>query len=461
MANDSSSSDQLSTSPERAAASQDALEVDSRDAHESSFGAAQTVPNQQLTPAERKAKKELKQKLKFEMRRRKYQMRHDQAVTRNDPTVAAQALQDLERLIQRERERAMAASTGNLDNTQQSQESTAVLIQDNALFRPQNHPREVEARAIVESVYHALQRVFKKLDAVEKEQTDDEEQKVVQTLQARALLKNMTRGTQDLDMFNDPSALRGYTRQKFTERAFLVVSSLCQLEQRAKEILLDTQETTQQDSALLQLHKHQLAIWRPLQTVTKVTSIGCGPACDGVGMAAWSSSSSSLGDTHSESKKLESLVFLDWAMPQWEAIVRPVVDIMIPSLVETASMGSCDVTTSELTEDNAQAIQQCAEADLVMTSYLLSETRDKWQGFYDGIVARCEESHDPGTLFYLSDPTAWQLHMWLDRYKDRLHAWCWLDSSIDRPEMQVLEGRVGPAVVLALTKNFSMSDNHS
>ena len=459
MANDSSSSDQLSTSPERAAASQDALEVDSRDAHESSFGAAQTVPNQQLTPAERKAKKELKQKLKFEMRRRKYQMRHDQAVTRKDPAVAAQALQDLERLIQREREREMAASTSNPDSIQQSQASTAVLLQDNALFRPENHPREVEARAKVESVYHALQRVFKNLDATEQEQPDDEEQKLFQTLQARALLKNMTRGTQDLDMFNDPSALRGYTRQKFTERAFLVVSSLCQLEQRAREILLhSTRGTTQQDSALLQLQKHQLAIWRRLQTVTKVASIGCGPACDGVGMAAWSSASSSLGDTHPESTKksgtLESLVFLDWAMPQWEAIVRLVVDIMIPSLVETASMGSCDVTTSELTEDNARAIQQCAEADVVMTSYLLSETRDKWQGFYDGIVARCEESHDPGTLFYFSDPTAWQLHMWLDRYKDRLQAWCWLDSSIDRPEMQVLEGRVGPAVVLALTKNF-------
>ena len=106
--------------------------------------------------------------------------------------------------------------------------------------------------------------------------------------------------------------------------------------------------------------------------------------------------------------------------------------------------------------------------DLILVSYLLSETRGKWHAFFDDVV----DLVPVGTLFLFTDPTAWQMHSFRERYeffsndkngsttnggvdchgeKQRRMNFVWLDSSIYRPEMQKLEGRNGPAVLLGAT----------
>ena len=49
--------------------------------------------------------------------------------------------------------------------------------------------------------------------------------KEYQTLKAVKLLKHMTKGTQEISMFEDESALCGYVRQKFYECAILLYTS--------------------------------------------------------------------------------------------------------------------------------------------------------------------------------------------------------------------------------------------
>jgi hypothetical protein len=52
----------------------------------------------------------------------------------------------------------------------------------------------------------------------------------------------------------------------------------------------------------------------------------------------------------------------------------------------------------------------------------------------------------------LSEPTAWQLHSFLEHYAEYIASHQWLDSSQDEPELQPLEARMGPAVVLVTIK---------
>jgi len=156
---------------------------------------------------------------------------------------------------------------------------------------------------------------------------------------------------------------------------------------------------------------------------------------------------------------LEQIVMLDWAMPQWEVIVNPISSILAPELAGSVLSGTCNVLGGiELSDDNRAAIRHCSTADIVVTSYLLSETRGRWYDFYDSVLDSCctslaTEEQKRGPLFLFTDPTAWQLHEWLNRYSSCLEGWCWLDSSMHNEDLQVLEGRVGPAVLLAMAKS--------
>jgi len=408
-----------------------------------------SVPNQQLTSEQRQAKKNLKAKLKLESRKRKFQTRYDHALRRNDPKVAQQALCDLEGVLEQEKELLQQLQEHQGDHAVSSTESSESFYQPSLL--------EQQSRSIIEGVYHQLQRSLQNTTTTLDGDDESASQKEHRTEQARELLRNMTKGTQDLDMFDNAPALRGYVRQKFIERAMLVASSLSKLAQ------FSVQEEFHQSP---KWETHQ-KLWKRLQSIHKVVSIGCGPGCDGVGIAAWVESQSKHNRNKELNEKLKpmaELVLLDWAMPQWEQIVNPLAKIIAPGLIENVTSGTCDVLRGPESSDNQSALQHCAGADLVITSYLLSETRGRWHSFYDCVMDYCcqgkssEASEEgpfhgrDGTLFLFSDPTAWQLHEWLHRNRDRLEGWCWLDSSMSNEDLQVLEGRVGPAVLLALTK---------
>ncbi|MEM7060219.1 MAG: hypothetical protein AAF557_21770, partial [Pseudomonadota bacterium] len=63
--------------------------------------------------------------------------------------------------------------------------------------------------------------------------------------------------------------------------------------------------------------------------------------------------------------------------------------------------------------------------DLVMVSYLLTETRGNWKDFFGDFLEKLK----PGTLLLISEPTAWQLHSFLQRYEEHIASHQWLDSS--------------------------------
>ncbi|KAL7578406.1 hypothetical protein ACA910_012803 [Epithemia clementina (nom. ined.)] len=417
---------------------------------------ARNGPNQKLTPSEKQVRKALKARLKLESRKRKYQIRHEHAMKRKDLAAADQAFRDLQGVLaQLERQEKCSNLHWSMRNND-------------------DPPLVQESRRIIEYVYHEVQKKLKTTRLDESNGSGSKKPKTTKTKelqneQARLLLRNMTKGTQNLSMFENEAALLGYVRQKFIERALLVASSLSKLS------VANEREPQSAPSPA----EARTKIWDRLQSIQKVVSIGCGPGCDGVGIAAWlaaaqQSRHQSLGN--GEEKRfyhgLKQLVLLDWAMPKWELIIEPLKDIVVPNLVNEVHVGVCDVLSSEENAlQNKNAVQSCTDADLIISSYLLSETRSRWFDFYDKIMDVCVDSSAKqqigtntdkmqsnstsakgGTLFLFSDPTAWQLHEWLNRNKERLESWCWLDSSMNDADLQILEGRVGPAVLLAMAK---------
>ena len=401
---------------------------------------ARCVPNKDLTPGEKQVKKALKARLKLESRKRKYQIRYEHALRRKDLAAADQALRDLQTVLQQQNPKDTHANPAN------SMDDPSAVVN--------------ESRRLIESIYHEIQRKIKPRHFQESKRWSSEStaaKKEFQTHQARSLLRNMTKGTQELAMFDNEEALKGYVRQKFIERAILIATSASKLIPPSDSV--DEKGTTRD------------RLWNRLRSVQSVVSIGCGPGCDGVGMAAWLAALSGAKSLGEQNSRLKRLVLLDWAMPKWKSLVEPVKNIILGlNLVQDVQLNVCDVLgNTEYASSNHAAFEKCAEADLIMTSYLLSETRGRWFEFYDRIMdacstkgptqGHCEDSKttltklsNKGTLFLFTDPTAWQLHEWLNRNRNRLDCWCWLDSSMDNEDLQILEGRVGPAVLLAMSK---------
>jgi hypothetical protein len=119
---------------------------------------------------------------------------------------------------------------------------------------------------------------------------------------------------------------------------------------------------------------------------------------------------------------------------------------------------------------------QFAQIDLYIFSYILTETRGKWEEFLQDLVA----SAKPNALFYFAEPTPWQLHHLrnhvllvaqvqvlqpasMDSVVDRDHAaiattttttslldYIWVDSSMNQSaDLQAMDGRLGPGALLA------------
>jgi hypothetical protein len=400
-------------------------------------------PNAELTQDEKDAKRDLKRLLKRQTRRRKLEIRLSQAISRKEHVFA---------------ETARAA----LDAFMLEEEPGETRIHQHGSSSDQHNV----ARAVVESVYHRLQARLldntnaKDVDAdadvdTSKQQKATAELKEFRTEQARTLLMNMTKGSQTESMFENEAALRGYTRHKFIERAMLMVTALSKLENLPE---------SSQDYTCHERIRAKLA------SVRSLCSVGCGPGCDAVGVAAYLSSIHQSKTT----PILDYAVLMDYTVQHWDKILIPLVNVAVPELVGDMLTSFCDARSSLTESNNAVAAQllsrrgevdgtdngisnhndndkdtnsQRLKVDLVVTSYLLSETRGQWHAFFDDLVRRT----DPGTIFIFSDPTAWQLHVFMER-NGHCMDFCWLDSSMHRPELQALEGRVGPAVLVGIKR---------
>jgi len=239
--------------------------------------------------------------------------------------------------------------------------------------------------------------------------------------ESRELLFNMSKGTQTQNMFDNADALVGYTRQKFVERAMLTATSL----QKA----------------------------RGIDATRCICSIGCGPGCDAVGALA-----------HFGDGRVDEIILLDYVIGRWkDAVLERLEPVLMDKQVAKVTMGYCDIRRSLMsrqddpseTNDGAQissdsnrdtndATWIASHADLILISYVITETRGKWKNFFLELT-QCVE---PGTRILLSEPTAWQLHEFLNVCGEHLSSHEWLDSSQMHPELQPLEGRIGPAVLM-------------
>jgi hypothetical protein len=359
-------------------------------------------PNTELTPAEKEAKRILKKILKQKQRIRKYETRLQQAASRGDEVVAARSRKELEDY------RNVLLEDPN-----------SIIHQPGFQLNPTKILKKEEEPSHIREGRLWMLRLWNKLVLQIK---DPGTTKLNQTEHARELLQNMTKGTQTKSMFDDEQALLGYTRQKFNERAMLAFKSLDQVK------------------------KYPDFYSRLLQT-RQICSIGAGPGCDAVGTLCFLKM---CGNNRKEAV-LDRAVLMDYVMPQWKnLVIDALIPLLSPEHVTRIETSSADV---RLPFDEGMNKTFCSSLDFssmdfVVVSYLLTETRGKWQAFFHDVMKALK----PGTLLFMSEPTAWQLHLFLSAYEDHIASHQWLDSSQDSLELQALEGRMGPAVVMICTR---------
>jgi hypothetical protein len=354
-------------------------------------------PNTELSHAERQAKRQLKKILKQQTRIRKYETRLQQATTRGDEVTAARARKELEDYC-------------NL----LSQDPNSVVHEHG--FKRNSRTRKDEESPAIDKGRRWMLKIWNKLILQIK---DPETTKQNQTDHARELLQNMTKGTQTESMFDNDQALLGYTRQKFMERALLAFKSLDQVKKYPDffNILMRTRQS---------LH------------------IGCGPGCDALGVLAFLKHCD-------EDAILDRIVLMDYVMPKWKSLViDSLIPLISPKHVIRVDTASADVRSPFQNGMNRTFCNSMdfSQVNLVVVSYLLTETRGKWQDFFRDLFQKIK----PRTLMLLCEPTAWQIHLLIKEYRDHIERYQWLDSSQNAPELQVLEGRMGPAVLMIYTK---------
>ena len=462
---------------------------------------------QQLSEEERRIKKHLERQLKLQCRLSKYKVQYQTAMERRDFNVAQRAAEQYQQLVakQQQQQQQQLPSLPQLHeqlllDAAQNDTGPARTIVESLYHRLQarlnNCYEEVTTSTTCTTNDEGSAApsggggdASASATAAATNNNNNDNIKEIRYQKARSLLWHMHHATLEPTMLNDPDALRGYTRHKFIKRAMLVVHSLQKL--KAYYYALSTNK----ESMLQEGHSCWMrVIWTRLMSVRTVVSIGCGPGCDGVGAVSflWQHRSydHDNGNNNNTRGRLPPprVVFLDWAMDQWSFLLHPLVEEMLaykdtkskessssPSclLISQVQMAACDVQAPLVEEEekledmlgkqqkettNARARQVLLQGKqssqdeqddihLYLLSYVLSETRERWYAMLDDLVLRHSR---PGTLFWIADPTAWQLHVFLQRYEAHLQAHTWLDSSMERPDLQGLNGRVGPAVLLAV-----------
>ena len=392
--------------------------------------------NTTLTPSEKESKKRLKSELKFQRKVKTLQTRIKHSISRNDPVVEKSTREDLDALLS-------TKCDGNTGDQLQQQ------------HRQVSPPIDVQGRPALDEALTIFRRLLSSIDADEKEKIHKD--KIQQTKKARLLLRQMTKGTQSKSMFQDVTALRGYARQKFHERAALIIRSLGKLSPKSLEVATSSLHGDK-DSLQQKEHIQQKEImhmcWEKLGSFEKMCSLGCGPGNDAVGLTTF------LRSYFNRKDGIKEILLLDYAMNEWkDAILDDLIPILVPEYANKVTCESCDVTHPLL---NSSIEPSVKDSDIFLTSYLLTETRNLWDKFFVQLVGIAKV----GAIFYFSEPVPWQLHRLMRMSSTEtssdaspgidcspLHSlrFVWIDSSMHFVDMQKLDGRSGgPAVLLAI-----------
>ena len=329
--------------------------------------------NSELSNAEKETKKKLKSELKYQRRVQKLETRIKHAISRKDPIVEQAARKELELLLR------------NRDNDNDGLYQQQMIHQEQVV----DDERYENAIQLVRDIFHQLLSTWED----EKEGQTACNSKTEQNRRARGLLNHMTKGTQSYTMFKDITALRGYTRQKFYSRAILIVETFGKL------------STPDQPSSLSLGQRDVIdACWKKMSNVSTICSVGCGPGCDATGILAFL-----RGYIHNDEAKRPlpmHFILLDYAIKDWnDAVLNDLKSILSNSFGSEVVCEHCDVRVP-LQEQHQHIWPLLETTDIFLISYLLTETRDKW----DEYLAQLVEKAKQGAMFYFAEPLPWQLH---------------------------------------------------
>ena len=190
-----------------------------------------------------------------------------------------------------------------------------------------------------------------------------------------------------------------------------------------------------------------------MSNISTICSVGCGPGCDAGGFLAFLK-----GYIHNDEAKRSlpmHFILLDYAIKDWkDAVLNELTSILSNSFGSEVVCEHCDVTVP-LQEQHQHIWPHLETTDIFLISYLLTETRDKWDEYLTQLVEKAKQ----GAMFYFSEPLPWQLHRLIrmstapDSELSPLKRlrFAWVDSSMNHPGMQELDGRAGgPALLLAI-----------
>ena len=393
------------------------------------------ISNSKLSEEERETKRRLKAELKHQRRVKSLETKIKHAISRKDPVIEKSAREELKILLESKND------TNNIHLSQQ--------LSQCSLKPPIN---DTKHKAAVDDVVLILRKLLSSVDDEDRQTVKKD--KIEQTMKARTLLSNMTKGTQSKSMLKDITALRGYTRQKFHGRATLLIESYANITPESLEMapaIYSKLDTQQQQECIDQIDVMNMC-YEKLDNIQRVCSIGCGPGNDAAGLVAF------LRSFMNKKDALEEIVMLDYAIEDWKAaVLDDLTPILVPDYVSKITCESCDVTQSIKSDTVEQYIR---DSDIVLTSYLLTETRNKWAEFINQLV----DLSKVGAMFYFAEPVPWQLHQLIRMSTNQSEKstdidfsplqqlrFAWIDSSIHQPLFQKLDGRSGgPAVLLAI-----------
>ena len=429
----------------------------------------QHKPNSALTPEERKAKQRIKKLSKLQSKITKMEKSIAHAQQFSNTNVAENSKETLVDLVNNSEFREIALSFVSEEFKYLFEDGEAkddVSSADNTTSEPKRI--ETQAKAIITKVSNELflhmyaddidqtEQNVEDVDEVEVEVEEDAErrrkrkryeakQKRLEVLRAtkaehqtkaKQMCRAMTKGEQKESMFDDAAALWGYTRQKYVERARLVCQSFLKLHPQTNAPAgteLSTKQIELKDT-----------IWKIFISVGRVCSIGCGPGSDVAGVLA-------LRKSMCMERKKEyispSAVLSDYVIDQWKGTI---LDIVLPIVAKEGLVNleavACERTDVTKVESNdAFARNERRGKTLYITSYLLSEQRDKWHDYYISLAKEAKS----GDIFYFCEPKPWQLHLLIRMTKEWL-SFLWLDSSMYFEELQTTDMRAGPAVLVAI-----------
>ena len=443
-------------------------------------------PNNLLTKEEKEQKKLLKKIVKIQAKHKAIKTRIRHAVKRKDHKIEIRAREELQELITKHGESIEEMSFEHRPDG--GGEGKSNTLEDDIDKKSRGIPF---IQKIASKLFEWRAAMDKNTKSIKSDGTPTKSTSIRQdqSVHAVKLLKHMTKGTQDMSMFKNEDALWGYTRQKFYERAFLLCTSLAKLNvngisqshfiKEPKGInsiaATSTSKSTFEVNAdpLQEVKNQQLKTreraWNKISEghIRRACSIGCGPGNDAVGLI-------SFLHLHSEKYKespLEKILLLDWSIEDWnESVLSPLRNILVEHKLATEIKAVfCDVIKDLREETNGKAwnditnnrarnlsassllenqeSSEFSDYDIFLISYLLSETRGKWEAFFRQLVIVAKS----GSIFYFAEPTPWQLHRFIDVFKNDLD-FVWVDSSMDFPSLQLIDRRAGPAVLVAVKK---------